>query len=187
MPSGQLQTQLEHHPAASGDNTPKKQTGQTPEPCRSESCSIGSAPAQQLLRCSHQPVLTTNQPEGQFLPLMCKQQPRLNYNRRAHTTHTRGTLELQALVTIKTVPLGPTAHLLHKAALLRLGGIVALANTQTQGGSQSGETKKHVPNKRTEQSSRKGAKQNDVAMLYGCWTGVYTNTSVLIFSVFLLN
>lgn len=36
-----------------------------------------------------QPVLITTQLEGQSYPLTCKQQSELNYNRKAHTMHTR--------------------------------------------------------------------------------------------------
>ena len=70
---------------ASKEHTPKRQTGQAPEPCKRESCFIVSVPAQQFLHCSRRPILTTDQPKGQSLPLTCKQQPRLNHNRRAHT------------------------------------------------------------------------------------------------------
>ena len=54
-----------------------------------------------------------------------------------------------------------------KATLLRLGNIVDLSNTyqkrkrkekKTQGGSQNEKTKKHVPNERTGQNSRKEIK-----------------------------
>ena len=66
--------------AASEEDSPKGQTGQAPEPCLKESCSIESV--------LHQPVLTTNQLKGLSLPSMCKQQPKFNYNRRAHTQGT---------------------------------------------------------------------------------------------------
>lgn len=39
----------------------------------------------QLLHCSHWLVLTTNQLEGQSIPMTCKQQAKLNYNRQSHT------------------------------------------------------------------------------------------------------
>ena len=59
---------------------------------------------------------------------MC-QQSRLNYRRREHTAHTVGTPGMPVLVMEKAVPQGPTAHLLHKVTLRRLGDIAALPHT----------------------------------------------------------
>ena len=71
------------------------------------------------------------QPTGlaKFLPLTCQRQSRLNYRRREHTAHTVGTPGLPVLVMEKAVPQGPTAHLLHKVTLRRLGDIAALPHT----------------------------------------------------------
>ena len=44
-------------------------------------------PLEQQLHYNHWPVLTTNQPKDQFLPLICKQQPSVNYNKRTHMTY----------------------------------------------------------------------------------------------------
>ena len=54
-----------------------------------------------------------------FLPLICQQQPRLNYKRRVYSAHTEGALECPAWVIGEAVPLDHTGHLLHEATLLR--------------------------------------------------------------------
>ena len=56
--------------------------------------------------------------------------------------------------------MGLTGHLLHKITLRSLGNVAALPNTkkQTQGSSQNEETKKHVPNEKTEKNYRKKPK-----------------------------
>ena len=71
-------------------------------------------------------------------------------------------LEHPAQVIKETLSLGSTGHLLHKAILPRLGDIEELPNTQkqTQRGSQNGETRKHAPNERTGEISRKRTKLN---------------------------
>ena len=56
----------------------------------------------------------------------------------------------------ETASLDPTGQLLYKATLPKLGVIANLPNTQKQ--TQNGETKKHAPNKRTGEISRKRAK-----------------------------
>ena len=54
------------------------------------------------------------------------------------------------------MPLGPKGNLAHKATLLKLGHIAdVLTQKQIRRSSQSGETKKHAPNNRTEEISRK--------------------------------
>ena len=62
----------------------------------------------------------------------------------------------------EAMPLEPTGHLLHYAMLPRQGIISALpkAYKQAQGGCQNEETKRHGPNERTEQNSRRRMKQN---------------------------
>ena len=95
-------------------------------------------------------VLTTNQPEGHSLTLTCKQQPRINCNRKAHTTHTRDTSKAPGSGDKGDVATGPTGHLLYQTILLRLGDITVLPNTQeqTKGSRQSEETKKHIPHEK---------------------------------------
>ena len=64
-------------------------------------------------------------------------------------------LKCPAQVTREAESLVPTGPSLYKITLPRPGGIAALPNTQkqTQSSSQNQETKKHVPNERTEQNS----------------------------------
>ena len=65
-------------------------------------------------------------------------------------------MECLAQVNGEAVPLDPTGHVQQKATL------IDQTNTykQTQGSGQNEETKKSVPNERTEQNSRKRTKQN---------------------------
>lgn len=110
---------------------------------------------QPLHSSSHTMVLAnphSQVPDNQSHPVTCQQQPRLNYNRRAYTTHTRDNLEHLAQVVKKTPPLNLTGHLLRKTTLPTLGDTADLCNTQkqTQEVSQNEETKKHNTNKRTE-------------------------------------
>ena len=51
--------------------------------------------------------------------------------RRAHITHTRDILKHPTQVIRKTVPRGPTGHLIHIATLPSLGVIADLPNTET--------------------------------------------------------
>ena len=53
--------------------------------------------------------------------------------------------------------MGHTGYLLHKATLPKPENVSALPNTyrQPKGGNQNEDTKKHVPNERTEQNSKK--------------------------------
>ena len=89
-PSGQLQTTSEHH-----------------------------HPAQQILHggwrfavsCHSQSLQLTGL--GESLPLICQQQPRLNYKTRVYSAHTKVHLKYHALVIGEAVPLDPTGHLLH--------------------------------------------------------------------------
>ena len=78
--------------------------------------------------------------------------------------------EYPACVIREAVLLGPIGHLLHQATLPRQGVIAALHNTQkqTQGGCQNEETKKHGPNERIEQNSRKRTKQNEDKLYIRC-------------------
>ena len=49
-----------------------------------------------------------------FIPLICQQQPRLNYKRRVSSAHTRRTyLKHPAWVKGEVMSLDPTGHLLH--------------------------------------------------------------------------
>ena len=50
---------------------------------------------------------------GNYLPLICQQQPKLNYKRRVYSAHMKAHLEYPAWVIGKAVPLDPTGHLLH--------------------------------------------------------------------------
>ena len=49
---------------------------------------------------------------GKSLPLVCQQQPRLNYKRRVYLAQRRVHLESPAWLIGESVPLDPTAHLL---------------------------------------------------------------------------
>ena len=94
---------------------------------------------------------------------MWYQQPGLNYNRRVYTTQIRNTPEQPSQVNRETVPLDPTGQLLlAKGQSTGPGYIAVLPNTQkqTQGGCQNEGAKKHVPDERTEQNSRKRNRQN---------------------------
>ena len=74
-PSGQLQTTPEHHPA----------------------------PAQVILHRGHRLVVSGHSQSlqvtglGESLPLICLQQPRLNYKRRVYSVHTEGALRVLSL------------------------------------------------------------------------------------------
>ena len=50
---------------------------------------------------------------GKSLPLICQQQPRLNYKRRVYSAHTKGAPEYTAWVIGEVVPLDLTRHLVH--------------------------------------------------------------------------
>ena len=71
-------------------------------------------------------------------------------------------LEYPAWVKREVVLPDPTEYLLHKTTLQSPKCVADLPNTkkQTQGGYQNEETKKHVPNERTKQKTRKIMKQN---------------------------
>ena len=75
-PSGQLQTMLEHH---------------------------HTAPAQLILHGGWRNVVSGHSQSlqlpslGKSLSLICQQQPRLNYKRRAYSAHTKGTLQVPSL------------------------------------------------------------------------------------------
>ena len=59
------------------------------------------------------PVLAANWPVGSKpIPLMCQQQPMLNFKRRVYSAYTKGTPQVPAWVIGEAVPLGPTGHLL---------------------------------------------------------------------------
>lgn len=62
--------------------------------------------------CS-QPVLKSNEPKDQSLPLTSKQLPRLKYNKRAHTIHKGTHLEHLVQITREIVPLDPTGYQYH--------------------------------------------------------------------------
>lgn len=83
--SDQLQTSPETQEPI--NHFPNRKTQQAQSPAKTN-----PAPWGQLLCSSFLIVvmasLSTNHPEGQSLSLMCQQQSRLTYNRRAHTTHT---------------------------------------------------------------------------------------------------
>ena len=53
---------------------------------------------------------------------------RLNYSRRAHTTHKRNTLGISGSGDQETVPLDPTGSPIHKDTLPSLGDVAALPN-----------------------------------------------------------
>ena len=59
-------------------------------------------------------------------------------------------MEHLALVNRETVPLGPIAHLLNQAILLRLEDVAALTYTHTQGRWPKWRSKKYAPHEKTE-------------------------------------
>lgn len=127
------------------------------------SAKVNSAPQNQPVHNSSVAVVTASphnqiiEPEGQFLPLMFDSN-QVSTATGKHTQLTQETyLEYPAYVTKKIVE-----HVLHKVAMPRPGDIAELPSIQkrSQRGSQNEETKKKVPNERTEQSSRKRIKQN---------------------------
>lgn len=78
------------------------------------------------------PVLTVSQPESQFQLLTNQQQSRLIATG-GHTQPTQGTLQKHTVqVKIKTVPLGLTGYLLHKATQPSLGDVKDLFCTKKQ-------------------------------------------------------
>ena len=64
-----------------------------------------------------------------MLPLICKQQSKLNYNRIVHTAHTEDAPMYPGQVTLEVAPLSPIGHLLHTATLPNPEGVAALTNT----------------------------------------------------------
>lgn len=66
------------------------------------------------------PVFRASHPERQLHLLRSKQQSRLNYNRKLHTTHRRDSA---------TVPLGAKGNLLDQATLTELVNVADLSNT----------------------------------------------------------
>lgn len=110
--SGLVQTTTENHTISSPNGTPKGSSQQAPEPTAVNPAMRGQTPLWSW------PVLTASQPKGKPHLLMCQEQSSLNYERKAHNSHTRGIPGER-----KTAPLGHTRHLLYKVTLLGLGDI----------------------------------------------------------------
>ena len=93
-------------------------------------------------------------------PISAADWPRLNYKRRVYSAHTKGTLHIPSLGDRGGCATGPYRTPTTLGHTIRHRVKAALPNTQkqTQGGCQNKETKKHSPNERTDQSSRKRAK-----------------------------
>ena len=107
-----------------------------------------------------QPVLAADQPGNESLPLTFPPHSSRNYRRGLDTAFAGGAPECPPWRVGEALPLDPTGHLPHQATPPSLGAVAAPPHTQkqTQGGCQSKQAKKHGPNERTEQSSRKRAK-----------------------------
>ena len=50
---------------------------------------------------------------GKSLPLICQQQPRVNYKSRVYSAHTKGAPQVPSMGDGEAVPPDPTGHLLH--------------------------------------------------------------------------
>ena len=117
---------------------------------------MGPVPTQQPV-CKSRSALTANQPEDQFHSLTCQQHSGLNYNRKAHTIHTRDIPEAPGLGERGHYTTGPHRYLLHKTNLPKLGDAADLPNTekQTQMSDQNEETKEMSQMKEQEKSPEK--------------------------------
>ena len=77
------------------------------------------APAQLILHAGQRLVVRGHSQSlqltglGKSLPLICQQEPRLNYKRRVCSLHMKAHLKYPAWVIVEAVPLDPTGHLLH--------------------------------------------------------------------------
>ena len=91
-PSGQLQTMLDHHHPALAQLIHHR--------------------GQRLVVSGHSQSLQLTD-LGKSLPLICQQQPRLNYKRRCTQPTQKEHLKYPAYMIGEAVPLDPTAHLLY--------------------------------------------------------------------------
>ena len=99
---------------------------------------------------------------GKFLPLICQQQPRLNYKRTVYSAHIKGTPQVPSLGDKGGCATGPyrtSATLGHTTKIRSQSNSTQHIETNI-GGCQKEETKEHGPNEKIDQNSRKRAKGN---------------------------
>ncbi|KAF6114553.1 hypothetical protein HJG60_010527 [Phyllostomus discolor] len=93
---------------------------------------------------------------GKSLPLICQQQPRLNYKRRVYSAHTKGSSQ----VTGEAVPwtLQGTCFIRPHYKDMESKQLFLMHKNKHRKAAKNKETNKHGPNKGTDQNSRKRAK-----------------------------